>query len=102
MPLFNPLKSMFAGSRLNVSTRFALLREAISGTMSNFYMARDLKTGAIVGLKILDVKKTAVFEARFKGMRKPSEGEIAVRLQHPRIVKTFEYGVTTERARRIW
>ncbi len=98
MPLFDHLKAIFSGSRLNVSARFALLREAISGTMSNFYMARDLKTGAIVGLKILDVKKTAAFEARFKGLHKPSEGEIAVCLQHPRIVKTYEHGLTTQRS----
>jgi serine/threonine-protein kinase len=98
MSLFDRFKAMFSGSRLNVSARFALLRKAISGTMSTFYMARDLQTDRIVGLKILDPKKTAVFEARFKGLHKPSEGEIALLLQHPRIVATFEHGVTTEDA----
>ena len=52
----------------------ALLREAISGTMSKFYKARDLRTGKIVGLKILDVEKTAAFEARFRGLKKPTRG----------------------------
>ncbi len=75
-----------------------LLEEAISGTMSNFYMARELGTDRIVGLKILDPAKTAAFEARFKGLPKPREGEIAVQLKHPRIVETFEYGLTTEGA----
>ena len=74
MPLFDRLKSMLSGGRLNVSERFVLLHEAISGTMSSFYMARDLQTGQIVGLKILDPKKTAAFEARFKGLNKPSRG----------------------------
>ena len=61
-------------------------------------MARDLRTGKVVGLKILDPEKTAAFEARFKGLRKPSEGEIAMQLKHPHIVETYEYGLTTEGA----
>ena len=98
MPLFDHLKTILASRQLNVSRRFVLLHEAISGTMSSFYMARDLNTGAVVGLKILDPKKTAAFESRFKGLQKPSEGEIAAQLKHPYIVETLEYGVTTEMA----
>ena len=98
MPLFDQLKTILANRQLNVSRRFALLHEAISGTMSNFYMARDLNNGQIVGLKILDPKKTVAFEARFKGLQKPSEGEIAAQLKHPCIVETLEYGLTTEAA----
>ena len=63
--------------------------------MSKFYMARDRKTGEIVGLKILDPKKTAAVEARLKGLKKPSEGEIAVQFDHPYIVRTLEHGLTT-------
>jgi len=96
MGIFDRLKSALSGNRLNVSSRFALLREAISGTMSKFYMARDLRTGKIVGLKIIDTKKTEQVEARFKGMGKPSEGEIAVEMKHPYIVETYEYGTTTD------
>jgi serine/threonine-protein kinase len=66
--------------------------------MSKFYMARDLRTGKIVGLKILDVAKTNAFESRFKGHHKPTEGQIALRLKHPHIVETYETGVTTEGA----
>jgi len=98
MPILDHLKSLFSGTRVNVSKRFALLRAAISGTMSKFYMARDLQTGNIVGLKILDPEKLAAFEARFKGLVKPCEGEIAAQLKHPHIVETFEYGLTTEGA----
>ncbi|NLE38205.1 MAG: serine/threonine protein kinase [Pirellulaceae bacterium] len=96
MALFDRISDLFSGGKLNVRHRFELLRKAISGTMSKFYMARDRKTGQIVGLKILDREKTAAFMARFKGLDKPSEGEIAVQLEHPRIVKTFEHGLTTE------
>jgi len=59
-------------------------------------MARDLRTNAIVGLKILNPKKRAEFNARFRGLHKPSEGEISLLLKHPNIVETFEYGLTTE------
>ena len=90
-------KSLFGGgtSKANIATRFELLRETISGTMSEFHMARDRKTDQIVGLKILDKEKTKALEARFVGIQKPKEGEIAVTLEHPYIVKTFEHGVTT-------
>ncbi|MGD0897881.1 MAG: serine/threonine-protein kinase [Thermoguttaceae bacterium] len=98
MGLLNQLKSLVTGNRVDVSKRFALLREAISGTMSKFYMARDLRTGKVVGLKILDIEKTAALEARFRGLDKPCEGEVSMRLRHPRIVETYEYGVTTEGA----
>ncbi len=97
MALFDQLKSILGGG-MNVSKRFVLLHEAISGTMSNFFVARDLQTGKIVGLKLSDPRKTAAFEARFKGLNKPSEGEIASQLKHPNIVETLEYGVTSEGA----
>lgn len=98
MGFLDRLRQTFSGKKLDIRSRFELLREAISGTMSKFYMARDRQTGEIVGLKILDREKTAAFRARFKGRRPPSEGEVAVRFDHPYIVKTFEYGRTTEGA----
>src|SRR5947208_1907421 len=99
MGFLDQLRSAVGGkksSRLKVRERFELLREAISGTMSKFYMARDRNTGKIVGLKILNKEKTDAFEERFKGLKKPSEGEIAVQLKHPNIVETYEHGLTTD------
>jgi serine/threonine-protein kinase len=95
MGLFDSLKTALAG-KCDIDRRFERLREAISGTMSEFYMARDRKTDKVVGLKILDAEKTAFFESRFKGLKKPSEGEIAKSLSHPNIVQTMEYGLTTK------
>jgi len=86
---------LFGQQKIDVSARFELLRDAISGTMSNFHLARDIISGKHVGLKLLDKDKTAAFEARFKGLNKPSEGEIAMQLKHPRIVETYEHGQTT-------
>lgn len=98
MAFLDRLKSFLSGGRLDVKERFELLREAISGTMSKFYMARDRKTGNIVGLKILDPQKTAALEDRFKGLNKPTEGQIAMLFDHPYIIQTFEHGLTTDGA----
>ncbi len=98
MPLKDTFKSLLGGGggKLNVKSRFELLREAISGTMSKVYMARDRKEDRIVALKILDPEKTAFLEGRFKGLKKPTEGQIAVQFDHPYIVKTYEHGLTTD------
>lgn len=91
---FKFLKSYFESDKLDVSARFEFTRQAISGTMSKFRSARDIKTGKIVGLKILDSEKTAAFEERFKQLKKPSEGEIGLQIKHPRVVETYENGYT--------
>jgi serine/threonine protein kinase len=88
-------KSILEGGKVDVAARYEILREAVSGTMSNFHMARDRETEQIVGLKILDKAKTDALEARFKGLKKPTEGEIATSFKHPRIVSTFSHGITT-------
>jgi eukaryotic-like serine/threonine-protein kinase len=95
MGLLHSFKSLLR-SKVNVRERFELLREAISGTMSSFYMARDRQTGQLVGLKVLDRQKTLALEARFQNLNKPVEGDIALLMKHPHIVQTFEHGVTTE------
>lgn len=96
MSLFNRFQSMFQTTRVNVRERFEILRKGASGTMSTFYVARDRKTGDVVGLKIADREKVAAFEVRFKGLQKPTEGEIASELHHPLVVETHEYGTTTD------
>jgi serine/threonine-protein kinase len=94
MGLFDKLLGGSGSKRTDIRKRYEFLREAISGTMSSFYMARDRETGQIVGVKILDREKLTHFESRFKGLKKPTEGEIASKLDHPNIVKTFEFGRT--------
>lgn len=96
MGLFDSLKSMFGSGRVNIQDRFEIMREAISGTMSEFFLARDRTNGKVVGLKILNVEKTDAVEGRFKALNKPSEGEIGLSLKHPLIVETYEHGITTK------
>ena len=88
---FNPCSKVTSSTSRSV---LRSLRKAVSGTMSKFYMARDRKNDQIVGLKIADRGKSTAFEARFKGLKKPTEGEIAIKLHHPLVVETYEYGMT--------
>jgi serine/threonine-protein kinase len=97
MSILDRLKGIFApsGGRLDISARFELERHAFSGTMSKFRVAREIATNRRVGLKLLDEEKTKLFNDRFKGLNKPKEAEIGLAIRHPRIVETFEYGLTT-------
>lgn len=97
MDFFNRVAAIFTGPEVvDISSRFTILKEAISGTMSKFHMARDNKTNKIVGLKLLDPEQTSAFEGRFTGLNKPSEGEISLALKHPRLMETFEYGTAKD------
>lgn len=89
-------KSLIEGGKVDVAKRYEVLREAVSGTMSSFQAVRDRQTDQIVGLKVLDKEKTEQLEMRFRGLNKPSEGEIASLFNHPRIVRTLGYGLTTK------
>jgi serine/threonine-protein kinase len=101
MGFLDKLQSLIGGDKADINMRFELLSEAFTGTMSRFHKARDRRDDRIVGLKICDTEKTALFEARFQGLKKPSEGEIAKALRHERIVETYEHGFTTKRQRYI-
>lgn len=98
MGIFGQIKTILGGGKRvsDVRARFEILREAISGTMSKFYKARERETGNIVGLKILDLKKYEFFESRFKGLNKPPEGDILAQLQNENIVKLLEHGQTPQ------
>lgn len=80
----------------DISKRFNLIGRVGQGSMSKVWKATDLQSGRTVALKVLDKEKTAKFEERFRGLHKPSEGEVAMSLNHPNIVKTYEFGWTQE------
>jgi serine/threonine protein kinase len=82
--------------RIDLKKRFDLQARTGQGSMSKVWRAYDRSIGRIVCLKLLDKEKTAKFEARFVGKKKPPEGEICMALHHKNIVKTFEYGTTTQ------
>lgn len=80
----------------DINRRFNLIGRVGQGSMSRVWKATDLQSGRTVALKVLDKEKTERYEARFQGLKKPSEGEVAMTLHHPNIVRTFEYGWTTD------
>ena len=80
---------------LDVAARFQLDRHSFTGTMSKFRVAKEIGTGKLFGIKFLDAEKLAYFNARFKGLKRPTEGEIAMQFDHPLIVETYEFGKTT-------
>jgi serine/threonine-protein kinase len=63
--------------------------------MSTFYKVHDTKAGRVAGLKLIDRRKQDPVEARYKGLDKPSEGEIGRRIIGPNIVRTLESGTST-------
>ncbi len=90
------LASLFGGSsRVDLWKRFERLRESNTGTMSAFYQVKELSSGRVLGLKVIDGKKTSPVESRYAGLGKPSEGEISVKLVAPTLVRTLEHGVST-------
>jgi eukaryotic-like serine/threonine-protein kinase len=93
MKLFDQFLSMLS-SKVDLDSKYEMLRETVSGTMSSFFKVRDRETGQIVGLKILDPEKSNIVESRFKGCNKPSEAEIGLALNHPNIVKTLAHGAS--------
>ena len=89
------LKSLLGKPRLNYRQKYDLLQEAISGTMSKVYKARDRQTGEVVAVKIIDPEIFRKVNVRWKGIKKPTEGEISILFKHPYIVKTLDHGRTT-------
>jgi eukaryotic-like serine/threonine-protein kinase len=106
MSMLDSIRSMFGGSagtnrsvsrgKVNIEARFERLRSSISGTMSNFFVARDREHNKVVGVKLCDAEKVQFFENRFKGLNKPTEGEIALSMRHPLVVETYEAGMSTK------
>lgn len=82
--------------KIDLRRRFDLIGRVGQGSMSKVWRARDVLSGKMVAVKVLDKEKTLKLESRFKGLNKPTEGEIALALRHPNIVKTLEFGVTTD------
>ena len=101
--ILDSFKNLFAGKAkgeklpiTDVAKRFELLGKTGQGSMSKAWRAYDRRLGRTVCLKVLDKVKTARFEARFPGLKRPREGVICMELRHQYVVQTFEHGMTTE------
>jgi serine/threonine protein kinase len=90
-----PKKTVSRG-KIDVEARFSRQRTAVTGTMANFFVAKDHENDdRLVGVKVVELEKYNLFESRFKGLKKPSEGEIAMGMTHPHIAETYETGFST-------
>lgn len=83
--------------KVNIAKRFTIVNEIGLGSMSKVYKAVDNQSGRIVCLKVQDLAKYNAAAGRAKTEGRPPEGEIGLRIRHPNVVKTFEYGLTTRR-----
>ena len=99
------LKELFASSgspgapggsrRVNLEKRYSIVSESSRGSMSRVYRALDNQTGKTVCLKVQSRAKNEAATARASSQEKrPFEGEMAIHLVHPHIVRTFEYGTS--------
>src|SRR5438876_1843595 len=78
--------------RVNLQRRFTIISEAAHGSMSRVYRAIDQETGRSICLKVQHREKNAAAAARASAQElRPPEGEIAIQLVHPHIVRTFEH-----------
>jgi eukaryotic-like serine/threonine-protein kinase len=83
--------------RVNIQRRFAIVSETSRGSMSRVYRAVDNQTGRTVCLKVQSKEKNAAAATRTSSQEpRPLEGEIAMQLVHPHIVRAFEFGDSTQ------
>jgi eukaryotic-like serine/threonine-protein kinase len=105
MPMIAKLRELFAPSRsgsphagsrrVNLEKRFSIVSETSRGSMSKVYRALDNQTGKTVCLKVQSREKNEAATLRASSQeRRPFEGEMAIHLVHPHIVRTFEHGTT--------
>ncbi len=84
--------------KVDLASRFELIGRIGQGSMSKVFRARDPRTNRMFAVKVLDMAKTRKLDEKFlaRGLERPSEGEVALQLEHPHIVTTYEYGWTVE------
>jgi eukaryotic-like serine/threonine-protein kinase len=98
--LFGPAASSSSAGprrRVNLQRRYSIVSETARGSMSRVYRALDNQTGRTVCLKVQSREKNEAAASRTSGQEpRPLEGEMALPLVHPHIVRTFEYGTTNQ------
>jgi serine/threonine protein kinase len=81
-------------SRVNLQRRYSVISETARGSMSHVYRALDNQSGRTVCLKVQLPHKHAAAAARSAQADRPEEGEIAAKIIHPHVVRTFDYGIS--------
>jgi serine/threonine protein kinase len=95
--MLTKLKRLFgsgAKAKVNLDRRFSIYAETGQGSMSKVYRALDNCTGRSICLKVQHPEKNEAAAARSQEP-KPVEGELAQLVNHPRVVRTFDHGLST-------
>src|SRR5262245_29014231 len=96
--MLTKIKNMFRSSgkrpKVNLDRRFTHRTETGQGSMSKVYRCVDGTTGRTVCLKVQFPEKNQAAAARTREAR-PDEGEVASKVIHPHVVRTFDYGPST-------
>jgi serine/threonine protein kinase len=85
------LFNMFRPSRKEPYGGYVLQEELGRGGMSSIWLARHRETGEERAVKILTPESAEMME-RFRAQFEADEGMIALRLDHPNVIKTYTYG----------
>ncbi len=94
--MLGKIKEIFGpAGRVNIERRFSIHCETPQGSMSKVYRANDKETGRTVALKVQLPDKHAAAESRACQITRPPEGEIAMAIVHPNVVRTYEHGLAT-------
>ena len=89
-----PLRKILGLDKLDVKARFEVSSNVVAGGTSRFLSVTDRGTAVKYGLKVIDPDKAAASRERFKGLKYPTESEIAESIEHPGIVEVYETGRT--------
>ncbi len=81
------------GGKLRIDSRFLLGEATSQGSMSKVYRAFDQQASRTVCLKLQIPEKCDAAAARTSD-EKPSEGEIGLRIVHPHVARTIDWGYT--------
>ena len=69
-----------------------IIRKVARGGMSVVYEGKRASDGAHVAVKVITPEFTQLAEQLEEIFEKGSEGEIAISLRHPNVIRTYEYG----------
>jgi len=86
------LEFIFPGRRKRYGG-YEFIEQVGRGGMSRIWKARQPGTGRICALKILTPQSVEMMDT-FKRVFEAEEGAIALQLDHPNVIKTFDYGRT--------
>jgi len=73
------------------SKRYELLEEIARGGMSTVWKARRRESGQVLAVKVLKPGSAALMRLYRKRFR-THEGRIALELDHPNVIRTYDYG----------